>query len=84
MAKPVFIYTTRSCPHCIRAKELLKRKKVVFEEIDVTDNSKKREEIEKRYGWMTVPIIVIGDQCIGGADELYDLDRRGELKRLLS
>lgn len=77
--KQVTIYTTRYCPHCERAKDLLKRKKIPFREIDVTDDSEKRREAEERYGWMTVPIIVIGDQCIGGAQELYALEREGKL-----
>jgi len=44
-----------------------------FQEIDVTEDSKKRKETEDRYGWMTVPIIVIDGKCIGGADELNKL-----------
>lgn len=83
MPLPVTLYTTRACPHCARAKDLLKRKKISFQEIDVTEDRKKREEVEKRYGWMTVPIIVMGDQCIGGADELYRMERAGELEKYL-
>lgn len=83
MPKSVTIYTTHYCPHCLRAKELLRRKGIPFKEIDITDDPKKREEAEARYGWMTVPIIVIGDICIGGADELARLERNGELDRLL-
>lgn len=79
MPKPVTIYTTRVCPHCVRAKDLLKRKGISFQEVDVTNDRKKQEEAEKRYGWMTVPIIVIGDKCIGGADDLYRMERSGEL-----
>ena len=77
--KQVTIYTTRNCPHCTRAKDLLKCRGISFLEIDVTEDKKKREEVKERYGWMTVPIIVIGDKCIGGAQELYEMDRRGEL-----
>lgn len=79
MSRTVTIYTTRACPHCVRAKALLKRKGIIFREIDVTEDSARRKEAEERYGWMTVPIIVIGDQCIGGADELFALERKGEL-----
>lgn len=75
----ITIYTTRACPHCARAKDLLKRKGISFQEIDVGEDPKKRKEAEERYGWMSVPLIVIGDKCIGGADELYALERRGEL-----
>jgi glutaredoxin 3 len=82
MSKPVTIYTTRSCPHCARAKDLLKRKGISFQEIDVTEDKEKRDEAEERYGWMTVPIIIIGDHCIGGAEELYRLESSGELSSL--
>ena len=77
--KQVTVYSTRSCPYCTRAKDLLKRRGIFFLEIDVTEDKKKREEAEERYGWMTVPIIVIGGKCIGGAQELYEMDRRGQL-----
>ena len=83
ISKQVILYTTHYCPHCTRAKALLKRKGIRFQEIDVTEDPQKREEVEQRYGWMTVPIIVIGDRCIGGAQELYELERKGELASLL-
>ena len=79
MPKKVIIYTTQCCPHCLRAKSLLKRKNIPFQEIDVAEDDKTRREVVKKYGWMTVPIIVMGDQFIGGADELYELERKGEL-----
>ena len=81
--KQITIYTTRSCPHCLRAKDLLKRKKIPFREMDVSENRKEREDAEARYGWLTVPIIVIGDECIGGAQELYEMERKVELDSLL-
>lgn len=84
MPREVTVYTTRSCPHCFRAKDLLKRKGVRFREIDVTEDIKKRKEAEGKYGWMTVPIVVIEDVCIGGADELYALEKRGELDKYLA
>ena len=83
MAKQVTVYTMVYCPHCMRAKNLLKRKNIPFSEIDITEDTAKREEAEKRYGWMTVPMVVIGDQFIGGDDELVELERKGELDRLL-
>ncbi|MBI4115088.1 MAG: glutathione S-transferase N-terminal domain-containing protein [Candidatus Omnitrophica bacterium] len=81
--KRVTIYTTQQCPHCMRAKALLKRKNIPFAEIDITDDATKRGEVEKKYGMMTVPIIIMGDQLIGGADHLYDLERKGELDKYL-
>ena len=84
MPKPVTIYTAEYCPHCLRAKALLKRKGVPFREIDVTNNARARAEAEQKYGLLTVPIIVIGEKCIGGADELYRLEASKELEKVLA
>ena len=80
--KPVKLYTTRTCPHCARAKDLFKRKGITFQEIDVTEDSNRRKEAEERYGWLTVPMVVIGEECIGGANELYALEKKGQLDKL--
>ena len=75
----VTIYTTQYCPHCHRAKALLEQKNIPFEEIDLTNDQKTRDEIQEKTGWMTVPIIFIDDKFIGGADDLYALDAAGKL-----
>ena len=80
----VVIYTTMFCPFCHRAKHLLKDKGVAFEEIDVTMSAKKRAEMtEKANGGYTVPQIFIDGEPIGGCDELYALERQGELDAIL-
>ena len=81
---PVTIYTTRYCPYCIRAKQLLTRKGVDFTEIAVDGQPALRHEMEERSGRYTVPQIWIGAQHVGGCDELYELERRGELNSLLN
>ena len=79
------IYTTPICPYCVRAKSLLARKGVPFDEIDVFMDSDAREDMEaKTCGARTVPQIFIGDRHVGGCDELYALDRAGELDALLA
>ena len=83
MPKPVLIYTTRGCPHCVRAKDLLKRKGVSFQEMDITDKADEREKLEKRYGWMTVPIIVIGDSSLAGLTSFMRLIVKVSWKPLL-
>ena len=84
MAK-VEIYTTNYCPFCIRAKSLLKRKGIAFEEIDVTDDDAMREKmIELSGGRRTVPEIFINGKSVGGYDELSALDARGELDAMLA
>ena len=81
--KTITIYTTQSCPHCKRTKDLLKRKKVSFKEVDLTNDEAARNKIEKQTGWMTVPMIFIGDEFIGGAADLFALENSGELERKL-
>ncbi|HVV64929.1 MAG TPA: glutaredoxin 3 [Rhizomicrobium sp.] len=81
----VRIYTTPICPYCVRAKSLLKKKGADFEEIDVFMDGQARSEMESvSHGRRTVPQIFIGDRHIGGCDELYELDRAGELDHLLA
>ncbi len=82
MAK-VVIYTTQVCPYCVRAKELLKRKNVNFEEVRVDLDAQKRDEMIELTGRRTVPQIFINDEAIGGCDDLYALDAKGELDKLL-
>lgn len=81
---PVVIYTTRYCPYCVRAKQLLAHKGVAFHEIAVDAQPELRREMEARSGRYTVPQIWIGERHIGGCDELYALEQRGELNSLLN
>ena len=84
MAK-VEIYTTIFCPYCSRAKALLDRKGVTYQEIDVMmDSAKRREMMERADGRQTVPQIFINGAGIGGCDELHGLERAGKLDILLS
>ncbi len=84
MAK-VTIYTSSLCPYCHMAKELLRAKCVAFEEVDVTGQAELRARMrEKAGGRNTVPQIWIGDQHVGGCDDLMCLERSGKLDPLLS
>ena len=81
---PVEIYTTKYCPYCKWAKELLVKKNVTFTEIDVGGNYEMRAKMTDRAnGRTTVPQIFIGATHVGGCDDLYALDDAGELDRLL-
>jgi glutaredoxin 3 len=81
----ITIYTGPNCPYCERAKMLLKKKGVAFEEFNVRDDSAKLEEMmQKTGGKKTVPQIFINDRYIGGSDELHALDAAGKLDPLLS
>ncbi len=78
------IYSTAFCPFCMRAKALLKKKGIEFEDIDVMfDPAKRAEMMERSDGGRTVPQIFIDGEPIGGFDELYDLDRQGRLDDML-
>ncbi len=80
----VEIYTTRYCPYCHMAKELLARKGVSFREIDVTADPQMRQAMTERAGGgSTVPQIFIGATRVGGCDDLYALDDAGKLDPLL-
>ncbi len=81
----VTIYTTMVCPYCHMAKELLKKKGVTYDEIDVNARPGLRAEMcEKAGGRNTVPQIWIGSRHVGGCDDLYALDRTGKLDPLLA
>lgn len=81
---PVVIYTKPSCPYCVRAQALLQRKGVAYEEIVASADPELREEMIRRSGRMTYPQIFIGEKHVGGCDDLHELERRGELDRLLA
>lgn len=83
MAK-VEIYTTTYCPFCDRAKALLRRKGVSYDEIDVTDDIDLRiAMMERAGGRKTVPEIFIDGELVGGFDELRALDDAGKLDSML-
>jgi glutaredoxin 3 len=84
LVKPVKIYTTNYCGYCVRAKDLLKRKGVAYEEVDVTGNEEMRARlVEISHGQRTVPQIFIGDTHVGGYSDLSQLDREGRLDPML-
>ena len=80
----VTIYTRQFCGYCTAAKRLLRDKGVEFEEFDATIAPDKRSEMIERSGRFTFPQIFIGSQHIGGCDDLYGLQARGELDKLLT
>ncbi|MBD2578667.1 glutaredoxin 3 [Oscillatoria sp. FACHB-1406] len=81
----VEIYTWQTCPFCIRAKLLLGWKGVRYSEYKIDGDDAARDRMaERANGRRTVPQIFINDRHIGGCDELYDLDVRGQLDGLLA
>ena len=79
------IYSTKICPYCDWAKQLLKAKGVCFTEYMIDDDFSRREEMLSRCdGRRTVPQIIIGGQAVGGFDDLKKLDQSGLLDKLLT
>ncbi len=77
------MYTTAICPYCIRAKHLLERKGVRYEEIRIDGDHEQMRIMMARSHRHTVPQIFIDDHHIGGFDDMAALDARGELDPLL-
>lgn len=82
--KHVIIYSSDWCPYCSRAKQLLAGKGVAFEEIRVDGKPDIRVEMAQKAGRTSVPQIWIGEQHVGGCDDLYALERAGKLDALLA
>lgn len=80
----VVMYGTAYCPYCSAARMLLKQKNIEYEDLSIMDHGERRAEMEKKSGRRTVPQIFIDDRPIGGFDDLYEMDRRGELDRMLA
>ena len=84
MSQPdIVVYVAGWCPYCQRARGLLSKKGLQFREIDIDDDPRLREEMIARSGRRTVPQIFIGEKHVGGCDDLFALDERGELDRLI-
>lgn len=81
----VEIYTTQTCPYCVRAKRLLTAKGVAFKEYDVgADPALRAAMTERAHGGRTVPQIFIDGEHVGGCDDLHSLDAAGELDPMLA
>jgi glutaredoxin 3 len=80
----ITIYTAALCPYCSMAKALLTKKGVAFTEVDVTYEPGVRASMQAKAGRTSVPQIWIGERHVGGCDDLYALDRSGELELLIA
>lgn len=83
MTAAVSMYSTRFCPYCVAAKQLLERKGVAYEDFPVDGDPQLRQQMSERSGRRTVPQIWVGDTHVGGYTDLAALDRSGELDRML-
>lgn len=80
----VLMYSTAVCPFCVRAEQLLRARGVTdIEKVRIDLEPQRRDEMMQKTGRRTVPQIFIGERHVGGCDDLYALDRAGELEPLL-
>jgi glutaredoxin 3 len=79
----VQIYTKQNCPYCVRAKSLLQRKGVSYEEIDVENDDARRAWLVEASGQRTVPQVFVDGRSLGGFTDLDALDRQGKLDPIL-
>jgi glutaredoxin 3 len=84
MPKTLTIYTTEPCGHCRTAKDILGRHGISYEEINLSKDPDGRAELARRTGLMTFPQIIIGEEPLGGARELYAAASSGRLEDLLA
>ncbi|OIO81136.1 MAG: NrdH-redoxin [Candidatus Omnitrophica bacterium CG12_big_fil_rev_8_21_14_0_65_43_15] len=76
MANTVMVYSTPTCPYCIRVKQFLKDNNVAYQDIDVSSDQAKAEEMTSKSGQLGVPVIDINGQVIVGFD-------KGKIKKAL-
>ena len=81
----ITVYTTESCPFCMRAKALLDQKGADYDEVFISRSDHgARERLVAETGGYTFPQVIIDDPVVGGWDQLSALDQRGELDPLLA
>ena len=84
MSAKITMYSTRFCPYCMRARSLLGKKNVAYEEIDVGSDTSLWQKMQSLSGRDSVPQIFINDESIGGYDDMALLDRQGKLDSMLA
>ncbi|HEX4035853.1 MAG TPA: glutaredoxin domain-containing protein [Solirubrobacteraceae bacterium] len=80
----ITVYTTEPCGYCRQAKALLNKRGLEFDEINLAMDAEGRSELASRTGMMTFPQVIIGDELLGGFDQLLSADRSGRLSELLT
>jgi len=78
----IVVYTTDPCARCIRAKDLLSARGLSFREVNLAKDPVGRRRLAEFTGHMTFPQIVIGDEPVGGYQDLVDAERQGRLDQL--
>jgi len=79
----VILYTTDRCGSCVSAKRLLEKRGIVYREVNLARDPDGRAELERQTGMFTFPQLVVGEQALGGLNELLAADRDGRLAELV-
>jgi len=78
----ITVYSTEPCSFCVRAKELLERRKLEFEEINLAKDPAGRAQLVEETGMLSFPQIIVGEVILGGFQQLVEADRTGRLAEL--
>jgi len=79
----IIVYTIAYCPYCVSVMGLLEKKGVSFQQVSIDDKPDVTRQVHEKTGQFTFPQVFVGNRHIGNCDELYRLDRIGELDGLL-
>jgi len=83
MAAEVIVYTKNMCPYCVRAKALLDKRGIAYEEINLSSDPDRLMALVEETGMMTLPQVMIDGKLLGGYDETAAADRSGQLAELI-
>ena len=78
----IIVYSTDPCSFCARAKELLEKRGIAYEEVNLAKDPAGRDQLLARTGMLSFPQIVVGDDVLGGFRELIMADQSGRLEEL--
>ena len=81
MAK-ITVYSTEPCSFCVRAKELLSRRELEFDEVNLAKDPAGRAQLVEETGMISFPQIIVGEVLVGGFQQLVEADRTGRLAEL--
>lgn len=76
----IILYTSSTCPYCIRAKALLDKKQLAYTEHVMDTRQDELAKVKTEFGHNTVPLILIDGALVGGSSELEALDAAGKLQ----
>jgi len=80
----ITVYTTEPCSFCSRVKDLLAKRDLAYDEINLSKDPAGRAELVRRTGMMSFPQVIIGEELVGGFRETLQADQSGRLRELVA